>query len=332
MKKYLITGGRGYIGSVLTRRLCRSGSEVVVVDNGLVGGPELDLPGVSYVDGDVRDTSSWEKALTGVDAVVHLAAIVGDPACAVDTDVAWEVNYRGTIQVAEASRRAGVRSLVFASTCSNYGVTGEAEVDVWSPLAPQSVYAESKVMAEHYLLSLPYDGLSARLLRFATIHGLSPRMRFDLAVNVMTANAVARGGVTVYGGTQWRPFLHVEDAAAAVQLTLQDDRRTAPSVYNCGSREENYRMDAIGGLIAEEVPGASLEIRKEQTDPRNYRVNFDRIAQELGFTPSRRVVDTVRDIREAMLKGQFADFGSLRYSNHLIAVAQRDDPVPTRVL
>ncbi|MFE6053195.1 NAD-dependent epimerase/dehydratase family protein [Kitasatospora sp. NPDC056446] len=332
MKKYLITGGRGYIGSVLARRLARSGADVVVVDNGLVGGPEPDLPGITHVDGDVRDTGSWEKALDGVDAVVHLAAIVGDPACGVDTDTAWEVNYRGTIQVAEACRRADVRSLVFASTCSNYGVTGDTEVDAWSPLAPQSVYAESKVMAEHYLFSLPHDRLSSRLLRFATVHGLSPRMRFDLAVNVMTAHAVSGGAVTVYGGTQWRPFLHVEDAAAAVQLVLGDDRRTGSSVHNCGSREENHRMDAVGALIAEEVPGTSVEVRKEQTDPRNYRVNFDPIARELGFRPSLRVVDTVRHIRDAMGRGEFTDFGAARYSNHQIALAQRAKHIPTRAL
>ncbi|NUT49394.1 MAG: SDR family oxidoreductase [Saccharothrix sp.] len=327
MEKYLITGGRGYIGSVLTRRLSRSGAEVVVVDNGLVGGPELDLPGVAYVDGDVRDVASWRSALDGVDAVVHLAAIVGDPACAVDTDTAWEVNYLGTIRVAEGCRRAGVRSLVFASSCSNYGITAGAEVDLWSPVAPQSVYAESKVRSEHYLLSLPRDVLCPRLLRFATIHGLSPRMRFDLAVNVMTANAVAHQRVTVHGGAQWRPFLHVEDAATAVQLVLRDDRRTTASVYNCGSGEENHRMDAIGRLIAEEVPGVRLEIEAEQTDPRNYRVNFDPIRRELGFTPARRVVDTVRDIRDAMRDGGFADFDSLRYSNYLTAVAQRENAV-----
>ena len=329
MAKYLVTGGRGYIGSVLVRRLCRSGSEVVVLDNGLVGGPELDLPRVAYVDGDIRGPGAWEKALEGVDAVVHLAAIVGDPACGVDPDTAWEVNYLGTIRVAEACRRAGVRSLVFASTCSNYGITGDAEVDVWSPLAPQSVYAESKVMGEHYLLSLPHDALSVSLLRFATIHGISPRMRFDLAVNVMTAHAVARGGVSVYGGTQWRPFLHVEDAAAAVRLALGDERRAGPRVYNCGSREENYRMDAIGELIAGEIPGVRLDIRTEQTDPRNYRVNFDAIAGELGFRARRRVVDTVRDIRDAMRTGEFADFGAVRYSNHLTSLTQREDAVPT---
>jgi nucleoside-diphosphate-sugar epimerase len=299
----------------------------VVVDNGLVDGPELDLPRVTYVDGDVRDAASWGTALDGVDAVVHLAAIVGDPACGVDVDTAWEVNYLGTIRVAEACRRAGVRSLVFASTCSNYGLTADKEVDVWSPMAPQSVYAESKVRSEHYLLSLPRDVLAPRLLRFATIHGLSPRMRFDLAVNVMTANAVAHGRVTVYGGTQWRPFLHVEDAATAVQLTLRDDRRAAPSVYNCGFGEENHRLDTVGELIAEQIPGVRLEIREEQTDPRNYRVNFDPIGRELGFTLSRRVADTVRDIRDAMRKGEFTDFDSPRYSNYLTAVSKRDDPV-----
>lgn len=328
MTKYLITGGRGYLGSVLTQRLCRTGAEVVVVDDGLVGGPELDLDEVAYIEGDVREPGSWEKALEDVDAVVHLAAIVGDPACDVDKDAAWDVNYIGTIRVAEACRRAHVPSLVFASTCSNYGVTEDAEVDVWSPLAPQSVYAESKVMAEHYLLSLPHDTFSARLLRFATIHGISPRMRFDLAVNVMTANAVARGSVTVFGGTQWRPFLHVEDAAAAVQLVLGHDGLDAPSVYNCGSREENYRMDALGALIAEEVPDAGLEIRAEQRDPRNYRVNFDPIAHEIGFKPRRRVVDTVRDIRDAMLGGAYADFDSVKYSNYLTAITRRGEQVP----
>ncbi|MGP4027410.1 NAD-dependent epimerase/dehydratase family protein [Actinomadura sp. 3N407] len=326
MEKYLITGGRGYIGSVLTRRLSRSGSHVVVVDNGLVGGPQLDLPRVSYIDGDVRDAGSWETALDGVDAVVHLAAIVGDAACEVDTNTAWEVNYLGTIRVAEACRRAGVRTLVHASSCSDYGVTADAEVDVWSPMAPQSVYAESKMRSEHHLLSLPRHALTPRLLRFAAVHGLSPRMRFDLAVNVMTANAVAHGGVTVHGGTQRHPFLHVEDAAAAVQLILQDDR-AAPSIYNCGSGEENYRIHTIGELIAEEIAGVRLDIRKEQQDSFNYRVNFDPIGWELGFTPSHRVVDTVRDIRDAMRKGRFTDFGSPRYSNHLTAAAQREAPV-----
>lgn len=321
MKKYLITGGRGYVGSVLTRRLHRSGAAVVVVDNGLVGGPELDLPGVTYVDGDVREVGAWESAFKGVEAVVHLAAIVGDGACGVDTDTAWAVNYLGTIRVAEACRRAGVRELVFASTCSNYGVTEDTEVDVWSPMAPQSTYAETKVMSEHYLLSLPRDVLATRLLRFATIHGLSPRMRFDLAVNVMTADAVTRGRVTVHGGTQWRPFLHVEDAAEAVRLVLGDGRRAAPSVYNVGSGEENHRLDAIGELIAGEVPGTRVEIRAEQTDPRDYRVNFDPIGRDLGFTPSLRVVDTVRDIRDAMHGGEFADYDSPRYSNYLTAVA-----------
>jgi nucleoside-diphosphate-sugar epimerase len=331
MSKYLVTGGRGYIGSVLTQQLSRSGAEVIVVDNGLVDGPELDLPGVTYIDGDIRDPSPWEYALDGVDSVVHLAAIVGDPACGVDTDAAWQVNYLGTIRVAEACQRAGVPSLVFASTCSNYGITADEEVDVWSPLAPQSVYAESKVMAEHFLLSLPQASLSPRILRFATVHGMSPRMRFDLAVNVMTAHAVARGSVTVHGGTQWRPFLHVEDAAAAVQLALRNAAGTIPSVYNCGSGHENYRMDAIGELIVDEVDGARLEVQAQQTDPRNYRVNFGRITQDLGFTPSHRVADTVRDIRDAMRAGQFADFDSERYSNHLTALAQRERAASARV-
>jgi nucleoside-diphosphate-sugar epimerase len=261
--------------------------------------------------------------LAGVDSVVHLAAIVGDPACGVDEDEAWAVNYLGTIRVAEASQRAGVKSLVFASTCSNYGAASEEEVDIWSPLAPQSVYAESKIMAEHYLLSLPHEGMSRTLLRFATVHGLSPRMRFDLAINIMTAHAVTRGVVNVHGGDQWRPFLHIEDVGQAVRRALAVGYRPGSHVYNCGSGQENYRMADIGQLIASEVEGVRVETHQDQTDPRNYKVNFDLVGSELGFAPEHSVRDSVRAIRDAMRRGEYADFTGAVYSNVLTARAQQ---------
>ncbi|WP_189226759.1 NAD-dependent epimerase/dehydratase family protein, partial [Saccharothrix coeruleofusca] len=290
-ERVLVTGGRGYLGSVLTRELVRRGRQVVVLDNGAVAGPASEVDGVSRVDADVRVPADWEHVLAGVDAVVHLAAIVGDPACGVDPDDAWDVNYVGTVRVAEACRRNGVHRLVFASTCSNYGACRE-EADVWSPLNPQSVYARSKILAEHHLLSACCDGFSPQVLRLATLHGLSPRMRFDLAVNAMTADAVALGEVVVHGGDQWRPFLHVRDAARVVLRAL--DRRPGPGahVYNCGSNDENYRMDQVGALIAREVPGAALRVERDVVDPRNYRVNFDRARRDLRFDTRNRVVDT----------------------------------------
>lgn len=319
----LVTGGRGYLGSVLTAMLVRRGHRVIVVDNGTMGGPKLESAAVSYVEADVREPAVWGRVLDDVDAVAHLAAVVGDPACGVDPDTAWQVNYLGTVRLAEACRSRGIRRFVFASTCSNYGACLEEEADVWSPLNPQSVYAESKILAEHHLLSACGNDFTPHVLRFATLHGLSPRMRFDLAVNVMTASAVARGEVVVHGGDQWRPFLHVQDAARLVVRALERRPGAGACVYNCGSTGENYRMEQVGALIAHEVPGTALTIRDDVTDQRNYRVNFDRTGRELGFTAVHRVVDTVRQVRDAMTSGRFADFSSPRYSNYLMTRGRR---------
>ncbi|MFI9388817.1 NAD-dependent epimerase/dehydratase family protein [Kutzneria sp. NPDC052558] len=316
-RSVLVTGGQGYLGSVVGAALTGGGSRVTVVDNGRFSDVRTEQSGVDYLSADVRDVSDWQRVLSGVDAVVHLAAVVGDPACSVDENLAWETNYLGTIRVAEACRRAGVGRLVFASTCSTYGVADEEEVDIWSPLNPQSVYARSKVLAEHYLLSPHQDGPRPCILRFATLHGLSPRMRFDLAVNVMTADAVRDGLVTVHGGTQWRPFLHVRDAATAITRALAT---LATGIYNCGSDAENLRMSEVARVIAQQVPGTRVEHHPQQTDPRSYRVSFGRIGAELSFRPKRTVADSVREIRDAMAAGEFTDHRAPRYSNYLTAV------------
>lgn len=318
MGRVLVTGGQGYLGSVLVTELLAAGTEVVVVDNGLV--PGVRLPGVTYVAGDVSLPGDWRSALSGVDAVVHLAAVVGDPACAVDEGLSWRVNHVGTVRVAEACRRAGVGRLVFASTCSNYGIADD-EVDVDSPLDPISVYARTKVRAEQYLLATANTGLRPCVLRFATVHGLSPRMRFDLAVNVMTADAVRTGRITVHGGTQWRPFLHVRDAAAAMVRCVSPSAAVPSAVYNCGSHGENYRMTAVAETIAAEVAGAVVDVRPDLVDRRSYRVRFDRIADELAFTPRFRMADSVREIRDAMAAGRYADYQAPHYSNYLTAQA-----------
>ena len=315
--RVLVTGGQGYIGSVLTTALAATGCEVVVLDNEAFSAVRLDLPGVRYVGGDIRDPRDWESVLRGVDAVVHLAAVVGDPACGLDENLAWDVNYVGTIRVAEACRRQGVERLVFASTCSTYGITEDEHVDVWSPLSPQSVYARTKVLAEHHLLSPRDDGPHTVILRLSTAHGRSPRMRFDLGVNVMTAHAIAYGRVTVHGGQQWRPFLHVKDIASAVRGALELPRADAPVIYNCGATSENYTIAAVAKLITHEVAGSTVATTTDLRDPRNYRVNFDPIAQHMAFRPWFRVVDTIREIRDAMYAGGYQNFEDAVYSNHL---------------
>ncbi len=323
--KVLVTGGLGYLGSVLCRALAARGTQVVVVDDESVTSDRQPLTGVTYVNGDVRTPDDWKEALRGVDAVAHLAAIVGDPACAIAADLAWETNYLGTVRLVEACRRAGVGALVFASTCSTYGAAGDEQVDVDSPVEPRSLYAETKVFAEHFLLTRAGTWPRPCILRFATLHGMSPRMRFDLAVNTMTARAAADGRLVVHGGEQWRPFLHVRDAAAAVAAVLS--RRIPPAlVYNCGSSAENYRIAEVAELIRAEVPGVAVDVHRDIQDPRNYRVNFDRIATGLGFTTEFRVADTIREVAAAIRAGRFADHGGAKYNNYLLMVERAPQP------
>ncbi|MEU0585335.1 NAD(P)-dependent oxidoreductase [Streptomyces sp. NPDC006132] len=318
--RVLVTGGQGYLGSLVNETLSRSGLEVVSLDSGHVSDTRAALPHVTYEQGDVLEPASWQTALADVDAVVHLAAIVGDPACGVDEDLAMRTNYLGTIRVVEACRRFGVGRIVFASTCSNYGSTEGGQADVWSPLNPQSVYAQTKVLAEHYLLSPHANGPEPCILRFATLYGLSPRMRFDLAVNIMTASAVAQGHLVVHGGSQWRPFLHVRDAASAILKCLHKKPGSTAAVYNCGSNNENYLIKDLAELIQQEVPGSVADVLGDSLDPRNYRVDFSLIRQALSFTNRFRVVDGIREIRQAMMNGAYEDYLSPRYSNYLRAL------------
>lgn len=318
----LVTGGAGYVGSVLTRGLLAQGFNVSVLDNGLMTPMslrELRTDGVTHVQGDICDGGELTTLLKGVDSVVHLASIVGDPACSVEPDLAWETNYLGTIRLAEACKKAGVQRFVFASTCSNYGTQADMEVDEWTPINPQSIYARTKVMAEHYLLSIQSPVFRPCILRFATVYGLSPRMRFDLAVNIMTVKAVLHREVTVQGGDQWRPFVHVADAAQAIVRALTTVTSTSmPEIYNCGSNAENYRLRDLGELIVREVQGASLSIAPSESDRRSYHVSFDRIRRELGFFPKYRVIDGIREIQAAVRNGSYHDFAQAQYSNYML--------------
>ncbi|MGW7089080.1 NAD-dependent epimerase/dehydratase family protein [Streptomyces sp. NPDC054871] len=328
-RRVLITGGCGYVGSALVKRLVRDGGyHVTVLDNGLIPGWRMEGGPVDYIEGDVRDIADWSAVLKNVDCVVHLAAVVGDPACSINTQLTWEVNYLATVRLATECRKAGVARFVFSSTCSNYGVVDEV-ADIYSPLQPQSDYAESKVRAEHHLLVSQDVGFTPVIVRLATLYGLAPRMRFDLAVNVMTANAVHNSKVEVHGGKQWRPFLHVNDAAKALQLAVEAGATpSVPQVYNCGSATDCYQLGDIGRLIAAEVPGAELVTLDSATDVRDYRVSFDRIEKRIGFRADLRVVDGIREMRDSLTAGEFADYAHERYSDHLSVSAsvQRGDP------
>lgn len=318
----LVTGGAGYIGSILTGMLRRNHDQVIVLDNGLVATESSPFEAhssneIRIVQGDVGDIALLQTLLPGVDAVVHLASVVGDPACGADPDLAWRTNYLATVRLAQECREAGVRRFVFASTCSNYGWQSDDSVDELAPLNPQSIYAQTKILAEHYLLSIKEESFTPTILRLSTVYGLSPRMRFDLAVNLMTARAVLQHEVAVFGGEQWRPFIHIQDAARAIMRVLQADPARAGGVFNCGSDAENYRLRQVGELIAQAVPGSYVTVKDDQSDKRSYRVSFRRIRDQLGFTTSRTVADGIHEIRDAIEVGQYHDFAEAKYSNVL---------------
>lgn len=319
----LVTGGAGYIGSLLVRQLLEKGYDVRVVDILRAGGESiialLGHSRFSFQNADVRDEEAMIQALHGVWGVVHLAAVVGDPACANEPDLARQVNLEATRCLYALAEQAGVHRFVFSSTCSNYGKM-EAEdgyVDESSPLRPVSLYAETKVAAESYLLGQPRDNrCKPTALRFATVYGISPRVRFDLTVNHFTKDLVLGRELVVYGGQFWRPYCHVRDLARSVEVVLAAEAGTVGfEVFNVGDTRENYQKQQICELILREVPEARIRYVHKAEDPRDYRVRFDKIKALLGFEVTRSVQDGIREIKHLLENGFILDPDDTKYYN-----------------
>ncbi|MFL5800076.1 MAG: NAD-dependent epimerase/dehydratase family protein [Actinomycetota bacterium] len=319
IRRVLVVGGAGYVGSVLVRRLLDRGYQVTVMDALLYGDEGIsDLygnPALDVVIGDLRNLEAVVSAVRGTDAVVHLGALVGDPACELDEDLAVEVNLEATRTLAAIARGLGIRRFVFASTCSVYGATDEL-LDESSHLAPVSLYARTKMESERLLLSMNGGTFAPVILRFGTFFGASPRARFDLVVNLLAAKAVREGELTVFGGDQWRPFLHVEDGAEAIIACVEaPEPSVAYQVFNVGADEQNHTMAEMGQIVASAVPGARLRIEPPNAVEANYRVSFERIRTNLGFLARRTIADGVAEIRDDILSGRVEDYTVARYSN-----------------
>ncbi len=315
-----VIGGAGYVGSVLVRKLLARGYHVTVLDALLYGDEGIrDLcgrPDFRFIHGDFRNIEAVVDALQFADAVVHLGALVGDPACALDERLTLEINLAATRMIAEAARGFGVQRFVFASTCSVYGASDQV-LDERSALKPVSLYARSKIGSERILLGLNDARFAPIILRFATIYGLSPRPRFDLVVNLLAAKATCEKCIAIFGGDQWRPFVHVDDAAEAIVKCLEAPLFTVKGeIFNVGSDEQNYQIKQLGTLIKEVIPDVEIVHQGEDTDRRNYRVSFAKIRRRLGFVPQHTVREGILEIKEAIESGRIRNYREARYSNY----------------
>ena len=324
----LITGGAGYIGSLLTSELLRLNYRVTVLDSLLFGGeslvPFLHHPNFHFVKTDVTEKRAikdscrdgWQKP----NALIHLAAIVGFPACqAVGKQVAWRYNVEATKRVFEQAVDIGVERFVFASTYSNYGLSPDGKaVTEESPLNPQSLYAETKIAAEEFLLSQKDASCAPLLFRFATLYGLSPRTRFDLIVNQFVLEAFTKRELIIYQRGYSRSFVHIRDVARGVILGLEAERsKIAGQVFNLGTDNGNYSKDDIVRLVLKRMPETIVEY-KDLTfggDMRDITVSFAKIKNVLGYNTTLDVDDGIREILFALKSGIIQNPTDTRYRN-----------------
>jgi nucleoside-diphosphate-sugar epimerase len=318
VKRVLVLGGAGYLGSHLVPRLLRRGYQVRVLDLFLFGedslAPVKDNPGCELMKGDVRDIEATVRAMQDCDAVVDLAAIVGDPACEENRSLAVEVNRAATRMLLDIARGYGVQRFLFASTCSVYGAA-DVTMDEMSRVVPLSTYAHTKIDSESILLDAASETFHPTVFRLGTLFGLSPRMRFDLVVNLLTVRAARIGKITIFNGHQWRPFLHVEDAARAfIECLEASPESVSGEIFNVGGDALNHQLNNIGEALIAMLPNVAIE-RIENADARNYRVSFEKVRVRLGFKPRRLLRDGIQEMYDAIATGKVEDYATAQFNN-----------------
>jgi nucleoside-diphosphate-sugar epimerase len=294
---------------------------VRVLDNFLYGTRALAaLEGherLEVVDGDISSVRDVVSAVKNVDAVIALAAIVGDPACGINAEETLNLNYEATKVLIETANFYGVRRLVFASSCSVYGAADNGLLSEQSPLNPVSLYARTRIMSEDVIFNRCGD-VEPVVLRLATVFGLSPRMRFDLVVNTLTVRAIVNNRIQIFGGDQWRPFVHCQDAAEAFCLAaVEPAAKVRGEVFNVGSSDMNFTIAQVGDLVAEEVGGVELNLVEATDDARNYRVSFEKIRKALDFAPAFDLPTGIREMIAAIREDpKLRAFDDPVFSNH----------------
>ncbi len=335
VRRVLVIGGAGFVGSVLIPKLLDQGYGVTVMDSLLYGDDGVrdlyDRPGFSFRPGDLRSVEDIVRTARDADAVIHLGGIAGDPACDLDEQLTMDVNLAATRTVAEVARGLDIQRLVFASSCSVYGAS-DGVVDEESPLAPVSIYARTKMQSEQLLLDMTDRSFAPVSLRFGTFYGLSPRPRFDLIVNLLAAKAVAEGHITIFGGDQWRPFVHVDDGAEVILRCLETPLDVVRGqVFNVGSDEQNFTLADVARMIEGFLPGVRVIFEPKAEREANYRVSFTKLRSRLSFVPGYGLLDGVRQVKDALESGSITHYLEDRYSNHRSLVRARQD-VPSVVV
>lgn len=305
-KKILVTGGAGYVGAVLVPKLLAQGYQVNVLDLYIYGDVLEEHPDLTQIKGDLRDAATVAKAVEGCDAVIHLACISNDPSFELNPELGKSINYDAFGPLVEAAKAAGARRFIYASSSSVYGIKEDTEVTEDLPLEPLTDYSKYKAMCETDLLAAREPGFAVMIVRPATVCGYSPRLRLDLTVNILTNHAVNNNKITVFGGTQKRPNLHIEDMTDFyLQALTWTDDQVDGTIYNVGY--ENHTVMRIAEMV-KTVVGQEVDIVTTPTDDnRSYHISADKIRRELGFAPKHTIEDAVTDLVKAFRAGRIPD-------------------------
>lgn len=316
--RILVTGGAGYVGSLLSRKLLAKGYQVRVMDALWYGKQSisdcLTHENFELVEEDIRNLTSTVRAMKDVDAVVHLASIVGMPASSIEPRTSEEINYLATKNIAELCQLHGIGTYIFASTCSVYGSQPEKIITEKSKTSPLDYYAKQKFLSER---AIGWLNTAPTILRFGTLFGLSPRMRFDLVINLFIAKALKEKKITVFGGNQYRPFLHVEDAAESIIFALEKD---LTGTYNIMS--ENFTILNAAKKI-KELTNCEIQISNENEDKRNYNVSAQKI-KDIGFKPEKNVEFAFNQIKKALEDQLITDYTEKIYNNYELLFSSKE--------
>ncbi len=298
----LITGGAGYVGSTLMRDALAEGYRVRCLDLLVYGGKSIvglwNHPNFDFIKGDVRNKKDLEQALNGVDAVIHLAAIVGDLPCQAAPKSAYQINFQGTRILADMAKKRKIKRFIYASTCSIYGVSDTSSpIEETNALNPISLYAESKIDSEKYLLSLKDKAFHPTILRFGTAYGVSFRTRFDLLINSFVYEALTEEEIVVFAAKMWRPYVHVRDMGVIILSILNARVNTiSGEIFNAGATSHNYTKEDIIKFFLEVLPDLKVEYSTDIDDKRNYRVNCSKLENGIGFKPTKTVKEGIKEM------------------------------------